>query len=233
MSTLIGEFTLLLGGPTALELEVLGFALGLREGVSVLGWAAKDQQVLSKARECRPDIALLCVDGPNWGGIGVCAAIKQLGGPTRVVLVGAEDHATLMAAVKAGADGFVTAGEDVDDVADALRRVVRGESAIPPGMLGALLRGLIEFRREDDEVVERFASLGKREREVLAELVAGLDHHSIAAKMHLSPHTARTHTQNIFAKLGVHSRLEAAQLVFDHELLTRFAMDGGEMNGRP
>jgi DNA-binding NarL/FixJ family response regulator len=90
-----------------------------------------------------------------------------------------------------------------------------------------LLRGLIELRREDDAALERFASLGNREREVLVELVAGLDHHTIATKLHLSPHTVRTHTQNILTKLGVHSRLEAARFVFEHDLFSRFGIGDG------
>ncbi len=234
MTVLNDDLVLLLGGPSILELEALTCAFARREGVRVAGVGLDEADVLRKVESQRPHTVMLCVDGPEWGGIRTCLALKQSGSESRVVLAGAaNDGATLMAAVKAGADGYVTVADGVDAVLGTLRRVERGESSVPPGMLGALLRGLIEFRREDDRVVERFASLGKREREVLAEVVAGLDHHAIAAKLHLSPHTARTHTQNVLAKLGVHSRLEAARLVFEHDLLARFGVDAEARQERP
>ena len=223
--------TVVLGAGLLAVVEMLELALTRREGVSVVGWDLTVAGVVSKVRMGQPQVALVCADLPNWDGIQACTDIKRLGLPTRVLVTGQEnDDSTLLAAVKAGADGFVTVGESLDDLVHALEQVGRGESRIPPPMLGALLRGLIDFRREDDAAFERFAGLGKREREVLAGLVAGLGDHAIAAKLHLSPHTARTHTQNILTKLRVHSRLEATRMVFDHDLFNRFGIqiDGSD-----
>ena len=211
-------------------LEVLEFALGRRLGVAVLGRDLSVPGTVEKVAAHRPDVAVVCADLPHWDGIKACTDIKRLGTPTRVIVIGSEgDQATLLSAVQAGADGYVTAADSVDDLVGALHQVCRGESRIPSSMLGSLLRGLIELRREDDAALERFAGLGKREREVLVGLVAGLDQHAIAARAHLSPHTVRTHTQNILTKLGVHSRLEAASFVLDHDLLSRFGIETDEL----
>jgi len=222
--------SLVLGGPHRLELDLLDHALAASGEVEVRARCTRSDEIAGRVVALDPDVALLCVDSPGWEGLRACREIKASALRTRVVLIGRSDQTALMASVKAGADGYLTAAEGLAELASALRRVRDGESSIPATMLGALLRGLIEFRREDDRAVERFASLGKREREVLADLVEGLDHQAIAARLHLSPHTTRTHTQNVFAKLGVHSRLDAARLVHEHDLFGRFGVgsDGSE-----
>ena len=217
--------TVVVGGGQPAVLDLLDFALGRRPGVVVLGSDLSVQGIVEKVATHRPDAAVVCADLPDWDGIKACSEIKRLGSPTRVIVVGlGGDHATLVSAVKAGADGYVTVADSVDELVGALQQVCRGESRIPPRMLGSLLRGLIELRRESDAAFERFATLGSREREVLAELADGLDNNAIATKLHLSPHTVRTHTQNILTKLGVHSRLEAASFVFEHDLFNRFGI---------
>jgi DNA-binding NarL/FixJ family response regulator len=218
--------TIVLGGGIPVAVEALDFALRRRPGIDVLGHDLTLAGTIDKVATCRPHVALLCADNPHFDGIKGCVDVKALDSPARVIVVGPdEDPTTLLSAVKAGADGYVSVADGFEDLIGAVHQVRRGESRIPPLMLGTLLRGLIELRREDDAALERFASLSPREREVLVALVTGLDHHAIAVKLHLSPHTTRTHTQNILAKLGVHSRLEAARFVFEHELFDRFGID--------
>ena len=226
------EVKLLLGAGMLVELEALKFSLEGRPGVTVIGWDSSITGTVETVEAFKPDVALVCADFPNWDGIALCAEIKGNSPATRVVVVGPDgDDEVLISAVKAGADGFVTVDDSIDEVVSALYKVCRGESHIPPMMLGGLLRGLIEFRREDDSAFERFANLGKREREVLVEICAGLGDQEIAAKLHLSPHTARTHAQNILNKFGVHSRLEAARLVVEHDLITRFGIETDGLSG--
>lgn len=218
--------TVMLAAGVPAELEALAFALAKRPGVTVLGWSSAVAGIVEKIAFEKPNVALVSADVPDRDGIAICAEIKRLCPQTRVIVLGpAGDDGVLLSAVKAGADGFVSVDDSVDDLAEAVRQVRRGESYIPPMMLGGLLRGLIQFRREDDAAFERFASLGKREREVLVGMCAGLSDQAIAAKLYLSPHTARTHSQNILSKLGVHSRFEASRLVLEHDLLSRFGID--------
>ena len=228
------DVTVFLGAGMPAELEALEYALGRREGVSVLGWHPTAGGTVEKVAAEKPDVALVCADFPDRDGITACTEIKCYCTPTRVIVIGPSgDNSVLISAVKAGADGFVTVNDSIDDLVDAVHEVSRGASHIPPMMLGGLLRGLIEFRREDDAAFERFASLGKREREVLVGICAGLGDQAIAARLHLSPHTARTHAQNILGKLGVHSRLEATRMVLEHDLFARFGIEmAGLAEGR-
>lgn len=222
----VGDVTVLLGAGMPAELGVLEYALARRRGVRTLGCDPTVSGTIEKVGARKPDVALVCADFPDGDGITACSEIKRHFPPTRVIVIGPPgDDSVLISAVKAGADGFVTANDSIDDLVDAVLEVSEGASHIPPMMLGGLLRGLIEFRREDDGAFERFASLGKREREVLVGICAGLGDQAIAARLHLSPHTTRTHAQNILGKLGVHSRVEATRMVFEHDLFARFGID--------
>jgi two-component system nitrate/nitrite response regulator NarL len=86
-------------------------------------------------------------------------------------------------------------------------------------MLGALLSELIRRRRAQDDVLRTMARLTRREREVLALVADGADNESIARSLLISPETARTHIQNVLNKLGVHSRVEAADFVLQNGIL--------------
>jgi DNA-binding NarL/FixJ family response regulator len=121
-----------------------------------------------------------------------------------------EDH--LLEAVEAGVDGYTTGAAGLGAVLEAIRATARGESVVPPAMLGPLLKRLIQRRRDAEEAAERLRGLTSREREVFGLLVDGRDHHAIAATLVISPETARTHVQRILRKLGVHSRREAIEL---------------------
>jgi DNA-binding NarL/FixJ family response regulator len=220
------DVTVLLGVGMPAELEMLQHALCRRPGLTVVGCEPVMSGAVEKVAVENPDVAVLCADFPDADGLAACTEIKRNGAGTRVLVIGpSTDDGVLVSAVKAGADGFVSINDTLDDLTQAVHEVSRGASHIPPMMLGGLLRGLIEFRREDDAAFERFASLGKREREVLAGICAGLGDQAIADRLHLSPHTARTHAQNILGKLGVHSRVEATRMVFEHDLFARFGID--------
>lgn len=182
------------------------------------GRAVRDTEHLA------PDVAVLDADLPGGSGVGACAEIKTRNLPTRVIVLGEEaDRRVLLAAIEAGADGYVTKAAGLDALLDAVRRVGSGEACIPPGMLGVLLGDLIRRRREEDAVVERFSRLSRREKEVFALLVEGCDNQDIATSLNVSANTARTHIQNVLGKLEVHSRMEAAALDVSHHLVERLA----------
>jgi DNA-binding NarL/FixJ family response regulator len=136
-----------------------------------------------------------------------------------VLVLGTDDTPELLvAAIEAGADGYVTTDAAIEDLCAALENVAAGHAMIPPEMLGSLLRTLIERRREHSAAMERYLRLSERERQVLTLLVGGLDKEDIAAELVISAHTARTHIQNVLTKLEVHSRLEAVALAAELDL---------------
>jgi DNA-binding NarL/FixJ family response regulator len=205
-----------------------------REAVRVVLESQPDMEVVAEARDGlqavaaveqeRPDVALLDSDLPNCDGLRATALIKERVPECRVlVLTGEEDQATLVEALEAGASGYLTKECPLAELIEATRAVHRGETLVPPGMLGALLGQLIRRRREQDEALQRVSRLTKREREVLAFLAEGRDNDGIAQALVISPETARTHVQNLLAKLGVHSRLEAAAFVIQNGILEDLA----------
>jgi DNA-binding NarL/FixJ family response regulator len=212
--------------------EALVAVLSASTGTDVVAAPGRPEAVMAEAAIRRPEVVLVCGREAGWDDAGLCGQLKDLDHPGRVLVVGPSgDDTVLLAAMRAGADGYVESDESVEDLVAALHRVHRGEAPIPPGMLGTLLRSLIEARREDDAAVRRFSALSAREQEVLALVVAGCDRREIGKRLYLSPHTARTHIQNILAKLGVHSQLEASTFVLNHGLLERFGSGPG-VNGK-
>jgi DNA-binding NarL/FixJ family response regulator len=140
------------------------------------------------------------------------AEITSIAGHARpVVLIdGGSDE--MLTAIAAGAVGVVEADATFDRIAEAVRQVVGGHAVVPPSMLGALLRNVVERHRKQREALESLKVLTPREREVFELTARGLDRDQIAESLFISPATARTHLQRVFAKLHIHSRAEAVAL---------------------
>ena len=153
---------------------------------------------------------------------------------TKVVLLSdGTDPAALMAALAAGVNGFLSNECGLAELVRAVRNVDSGGTHVPAGMLGGLLRVLIEVRRHDDAVVEQFSRLSRRENEVLVHLVNGADLPTIAEQLFISPDTARTHIRNILAKTEAHSRLEVVALATRYELVGAGRQPHGSVTVRP
>ena len=207
-------------------------ASAVQTQMEVAGLARNVESALDLAERLTPDAVITGSDIDGGGGCALCAAIKaqdRLAASVRVLVIGAgHDQGDLVEAVHAGADAYVAEEDGLTGLRDALDRLRRGEASIPSAMLGGLLRTLIRDRREEDVALERFSRLTNRERQVLALIVAGHDNAGIAKEMVVSTNTARTHVQNLFRKLEVGSRLEAASLVTSFGLLDRFPVEGNE-----
>jgi two-component system, NarL family, response regulator DevR len=141
----------------------------------------------------------------------LCVQLQSLKPPPRTLLLNQYgNEEALVHAIESGVDGYVA---DSASIGPAIEALARGESVIPPAMLGPLLRRLIERQREAAAAAEQLVELTRREREVLSMLVDGLDQHAISRSLVVSPDTTRTHIQRVLRKLGVHSRREAVELV--------------------
>jgi DNA-binding NarL/FixJ family response regulator len=208
----------------ALFRAALRAGIGAEPDLEVVAEAGRSDQAIEEVRRQAPDVAVLSAVAPA-DAIQVCAAIKAEGVGTKVLVVSElPDQTILLGAVEAGADGYLDSGRGLASLLAAIRQVHAGEACIPPGMLGVLLRCLIHRRRDEDAAVDRFSRLSRREKEVFGLLVEGKDNRAIAEALVVSPHTARTHIQNVLEKLEVHSRLEAATLAMEYNLLERFAV---------
>jgi DNA-binding NarL/FixJ family response regulator len=137
----------------------------------------------------------------------------------KVVVVGNGDDRVLAAALEGGATGYVTRDDRLGELLSSVRAAARGETVVPPGLLGSLLSQLRSRREHQEKMRRLLARLTHREREILVELACGADTTSLMQMFGISRETARTHVQRLLAKLGVHSRLEAATLVTEADLV--------------
>ncbi|MCX5140801.1 MULTISPECIES: response regulator transcription factor [unclassified Streptomyces] len=159
------------------------------------------------------------VPAPNTGenglvdGISLVAGVRS-GQPSvrTVVLAEKDDPRRAALALQAGACGWVAKDSSLQRLLAVIRGVLRDETHLPAALLTGVLRELMADRKHRTESEELVESLTPREREVLRCMVAGLGRKAVAERLFLSPHTVRTHMQNVLGKLGVHSTLAAVAL---------------------
>jgi DNA-binding NarL/FixJ family response regulator len=153
--------------------------------------------------------------------------VMELAGQLPVLVVGrGDDPSSMIAAVEAGALGYADQEAPLEDLLEAIQSVVRGVAVIPPPMLGSLLRYMVERQRTQRRARERLDVLSARERQVFELTARGFDKQAVADQLFISPATARTHVQNAFRKLNVHS---VADLV---ALAAECGLDVGPTNQR-
>ncbi|RCG17833.1 response regulator [Streptomyces diacarni] len=147
------------------------------------------------------------------GGLPLVARVRTEYPAVRtVVLAERDDPRHAAAALQAGAGGWVAKDCSLSRLLQVIRGVLKDETHLPPALLTGVLRELTATRKHRTESERLVESLTPREREVLRCMVAGLGRKAVAERLYLSPHTVRTHMQNVLGKLGVHSTLAAVAL---------------------
>jgi DNA-binding NarL/FixJ family response regulator len=164
------------------------------------------------------DVVLLDGDLPGNAAFALCEGLSRGGGTPYVIFISeSSDPRRMVRGIETGAAGWVRKDESLDRLIDVIHGVARGETWLPPGDTGEVLRLLMRRRDPgDDRDGELLAALTQREREVLVCFAEGADRRDTAKHLHMSPNTVRTHLQNLMAKLGVHSALEAVALTRSH-----------------
>lgn len=146
-------------------------------------------------------------------GISLVAGVRSGQPSVRIVVLAEKDDPRRAAlALQAGASGWVAKDCSLSRLLTVIRGVLRDETHLPPALLTGVLRELTAARKHRTESERLVESLTPREREVLRCMVAGLGRKAVAERLFLSPHTVRTHMQNVLGKLGVHSTLAAVAL---------------------
>ena len=186
---------------------------GLRElleaedDIEVVGEAATAADALIRIPLARPDVAVLDIRLPDGDGIEVCREIRsQVGAPSCVMLTSFADDEALMAAVVAGASGYVLKEIRGGDLVVSIRKVAAGESLLDP----AVSRRVIERLRSGPPEDERLSRLSDQERRVLALITEGLTNRQIGEQLFLAEKTIKNYVSNVLAKLGLQRRTEAA-----------------------
>ena len=187
-------------------------------GLDVVAVAATGREALARFPAARPQVVVLDLQIPAPDGVEVTAEIVRQDPSVRVLILSASgEHADVLAAVKAGATGYLVKSASREELLAAVRRVAQGDPVFTPGLAGLVLG---EFQRMSDEppkpgYVEQ--GLTERETEVLKMVAKGLSYRQIAERLVLSHRTVQNHVQNTLRKLQMHNRVE----------LTRYAIEQG------
>jgi two-component system NarL family response regulator len=196
----------------ALFAEALAARLGREPDLVILPIAPDVRRALALVTTERPHVLVLDLMLGTESGLTILDHVRDTHPDIRVVMLTAvSDTDSVVQAVRRGAVGWLLKTESADLVARVIRSAARGGGWIPPDTLGDVLRRLLSSDPRD--ISSRLpAALTAREREVLQCMVDGLNRSEIADRLALSGNTVRTHTQNLLAKLDVHSALEAITL---------------------
>jgi DNA-binding NarL/FixJ family response regulator len=186
-------------------------------GFDVVGVAADGAQAIARFPAARPQVVVLDLQIPGPNGVEVTAQVLGHDPTARVLILSASgEQADVLAAVKAGATGYLVKSASRAELVDAVRRVAAGDTVFTPGLAGLVLG---EFRRMADEPasVEGADQLTERETEVLRMVAKGMSYKQIAERLVISHRTVQNHVQNTLRKLQMHNRVE----------LTRYAIERG------
>jgi DNA-binding NarL/FixJ family response regulator len=150
---------------------------------------------------------------PAGDGISFAARARAAHPALQVIVLAVDDDPRrVVQALQAGAGAWVAKESSLGRLMAVIKGVMRDETHIPPLLLTGVIRELTAARRDRTESERLVESLTPREKQVLRCMVAGLGRQAVADRLFLSPHTVRTHMQNVLGKLGVHSTLAAVAL---------------------
>lgn len=190
--------------------EAIGTSLRLSKRVEVAGVATTGPQAVGIAREAQPDVVLLDFHLPGYSGEEAITKLREAAPDMKIlVLTSDTSDATWARAVRTGAVGCITKERSLEEIEDAIIKAHSGEPLISAERMRAVLESMSQEPRMATPTGEQ---LTEREVEILLLLADGKDNQAIADTLIISPNTVRTHLQNLFSKMGVHSKLEAVML---------------------
>lgn len=180
------------------------------EGIEVVGEAATVEEAIRRSGHDAPDVVVLDVRLPDGSGVEACREIRARFPATKVLMLTSfADEEALMAAILAGASGFVLKKVRGSDLIADIRRVGAGESLLDPAMTERLFSRLRSGPRRDPLL----AKLTDQERELVHLLAEGLSNREIAGRMFLAEKTVKNYVSNVLSKMGMSRRTEAAAYV--------------------
>ncbi len=181
-----------------------------QEGMTVVGEAASADEGVRRVGYDTPDVVVLDVRLPDRSGVEACRDIRARFPEVRVLMLTSfADEEALMAAILAGASGYVLKRIRSDELIDDIRRVGAGESLLDPEMTERLFTRL-RTGGEDDPILSQ---LTKQERVIVNHIAEGLTNRQIADEMFLAEKTVKNYVSTLLAKMGMSRRSEAAAYV--------------------
>lgn len=188
----------------------------------IVGEAADGVEGIKQAAALKPDVILLDLHMPGITGIDALGSLRELLPDIRVLMLTvSEDGADLLAALRAGADGYLLKNIDGEFLTESIRRAHHGESVVSAEMMGKLVEGVREPAQPPQAA--GLALLSPRERELLGHIAVGASNKEIARALGVAESTVKIHVQHILRKLKLSSRVQVAVLAAEHGLSAKAA----------
>jgi len=191
------------------------FFLKTQKDIEVVGEAKNGLEAIKQVETLQPDIVLMDLVMPELDGIQATERIKKKWPNIHVLMLTSfsdKDH--VLPALKAGAAGYQLKDIEPDELVESIRTIMRGEQPIHPEATTSIEKS----RLEEENLAHILNPLTPREQDVLAELTKGKSNREIAASLYVTEKTVKTHISNIFTKLNVQDRTQAALYAVKHGL---------------
>jgi len=190
--------------------EALAALMDLYDDIDVIGTASHGEEALRSTLDKKPDVVLMDLDMPLMNGIEATSRITEECPHTRVVaLTTFEDDDSILAAMQAGAVGYLTKNAGRDAIHRAIQAASHGQSILDTNVQRRLTALATTRNRQHDP---RIDTLTEREKEILRLIGTGLRNNEIATTLTITEATVKTHINNLFAKAGIATRADAVRL---------------------
>jgi DNA-binding NarL/FixJ family response regulator len=201
------------------------FALLVRSApdMEVVGEAENGERAVALARECRADVVVMDIRMPGMDGIAATARIAaddDLSGVRVLILTTFESDENVLAALRAGASGFLVKDAQPATLLAAIRTVAAGDALLSPGATRSLISRVLSQPDATAPPPRAVAALSDREREVLTLIGRGLTNAEIAEQLVISPLTAKTYVSRILTKLDARDRAQLVIAAYESGLVT-------------
>lgn len=196
--------------------EGLKNLLELDGDIKVIEEAVDGEDCLKKLKSVFPDVLLLDINMPKKNGLEVLKILKENKSKLRVLILTVHNEVEyLMKAMDIGANGYILKDSESSELKKAIFSVAAGEDYIQPSLIPVLNSKMIEKNKDEGKI----ESLTRRELEVLKLLAIGMYNKEVAEKLHISERTVKNHVSNIFKKLEVTDRTQAAVFAIRNNMI--------------
>ena len=187
----------------------------------VAGEASSGEEGLRKAKEIRPDLVIMDIGLPDVSGIDITRSIREILAETRVVILSMHLKIEYITkAFQAGATGYITKESATERLLECLESVSKGEYFMDPSLAHEVVESLMRSEKKELKSADAsYASLTRREKQVMCLLAEGLSTTEIAEKLFISRKTVENHRSNILSKLDLHSTVELVRYAARYGLI--------------
>lgn len=208
MNESMGKITVLIADDHAVVRQGIQTFLETSADIQVAGVAERGPEAVQLAEECKPQVALVDMVMPGMDGIEITRGIRSVSPGTQVIIFTSFfEDAQIFPALRAGALSYLLKDSRPDEIAEAIRKAVRGEATLDSRVAARIVR---DIQGTSEEPINAFQVLSEREVEVLRLVATGISNQEIAERLVIGESTVKTHVGNILSKLHLADRTQAA-----------------------